>query len=66
MPGARRARVTVVEVEAGERCGVSVEALRFHWAEASHGTRAEGAELRILAVDDASALRLAAIEVADD
>jgi Zn finger protein HypA/HybF involved in hydrogenase expression len=58
-------RVTVVELEAGDDCGASEEAIRFHWAEAARGTRAEQAELRILASDDTTALRVAAIEVVD-
>ena len=58
-------RVTVVELEAGDACGVSDEAIRFHWAEVARGTRAADADLRILVTDDATALRVAAIEVVD-
>jgi hydrogenase nickel incorporation protein HypA/HybF len=63
--GAGARRVTVVELEAGDACGASQEALRFHWTEAARGTLAEGAELRILAADDPTALGVTAIEVVD-
>jgi hydrogenase nickel incorporation protein HypA/HybF len=59
------ARITVVELEAGTAAGVSEEALRFHWSEQARGTIADGAELRIVGVDDPTAFRLVAIESAD-
>ena len=62
---ARAARVTAIELEAGDASGVSGEAVTFHWAEAARGTIAEGAALRIIPVDDPTAFRLVAIEVPD-
>jgi hydrogenase nickel incorporation protein HypA/HybF len=57
-------RVTLVELEAGEACGVSDEAVAFHWSEVARGTPADGAALRIIPVDDPTAFRLVAIDVA--
>jgi hypothetical protein len=51
-----------VEVEAGPRA-VSGESLQFHWAEAVRGTPIDGAELRLVPVDDPTALRLVALDV---
>ncbi len=56
-------RLTAVEVEAGPGGSMSEEALRFHWAQATSGTAAERAALRIIPVDEPAALRLVAIDV---
>lgn len=56
-------RVTAVELQAGDECGVSEEAVRFHWDEAVAGTIAEGAELRVLRSHDPTVFRMVAIEV---
>jgi hydrogenase nickel incorporation protein HypA/HybF len=56
-------RVTEVELEAGEACGVSVDAVTFHWDEVARGSVAEGACLRFVPVADPAAFRLVAIEV---
>ncbi len=62
--GARR--VTLVEIEAGDACGVSREALAFHWVEHARATIAEGAVLEVREVPEPMAFRLVAIDVEDD
>jgi hydrogenase nickel incorporation protein HypA/HybF len=61
--GARR--VTLVEIEAGDACGVSREALAFHWAERARATIADGAVLEVREVPEPMAFRLIAIDVED-
>jgi Zn finger protein HypA/HybF involved in hydrogenase expression len=61
--GARR--VEAVVIEAGDACGVSLEALDFHWREHARGTVAEGAPLVIVPVPEPEAFRLVAVDVED-
>jgi hydrogenase nickel incorporation protein HypA/HybF len=61
--GARR--VTLVEIEAGDACGVSAEALAFHWEEHARGTIAEGAVLEVHEVPEPMAFRLVGIDIED-
>ncbi len=58
-------RVRLVEIEAGEACGVSREALAFHFEEHARGTLADAAELAIREVAEPMAFRLVAIDVDD-
>ena len=58
-------RITVVEIEAGEACGVSRESLAFHWTEHARGTIADGARLQVREVGEPMAFRLVAIDVED-
>jgi Zn finger protein HypA/HybF involved in hydrogenase expression len=62
--GARR--VTVVEIEAGEACGVAGESLELHFGEHARGTIAEGASLVVRRAGDPAAFRLVAIDVEDE
>jgi Zn finger protein HypA/HybF involved in hydrogenase expression len=61
--GARR--VTLVEIEAGDACGMSREALAFHWTEHARATIADGAVLQVRDVAEPMAFRLVAIDVED-
>ena len=58
-------RIGVVEIEAGDDCGVAAEALAFHFAEHARGTLADGARLVVHDVSERMAFRLIAIDVDD-
>jgi hydrogenase nickel incorporation protein HypA/HybF len=59
-------RITAIHLEAGALAGVSEDSLRFHWEQHAAGTPAEGAVLHFTELDDASDLRLVAIDVEGD
>jgi Zn finger protein HypA/HybF involved in hydrogenase expression len=59
----RGGRLTGVEVEVGPDAPVSEEAVRFHWEHAVAESAGDPVALRIVAVSEAAAFRIVAIDI---